>query len=68
MERVRKLGSRMADEEIIFMSGKEQMKIKGEERVKSWRNIGVVGGMILDRERKRSGKRYQWEWEKGIVA
>jgi hypothetical protein len=42
--KVRKLGVSMTDEEIMFISGREEVKSKGEERVKSWRKIVLGGG------------------------
>ena len=43
MRRVRKLGVSMTDEEIMFMNGREEVKSKGDERVKSWRKIVLEG-------------------------
>ena len=57
MRKVRKLGVKMTDEEIMFMSGREEVQSKGEERVKSWRKIVLGGVMTMDRERKKRWKK-----------
>ena len=57
LSKVRKLGVRMTDEEIMFMSGKDEVKSKGEERVKSWRKIVLEGVMMMDRDRKKKWQR-----------
>ena len=42
----------MTEEEIMFMSGKEEVKSEEEERVKSWRKIVLGGVMMMNRKRK----------------
>jgi hypothetical protein len=62
LRRVRKLGVRMTDEEIMFMSGKEEVQREDlEERVKSWRKIVLGGVMMMDRTRKK-------QWKKMIMG
>jgi hypothetical protein len=57
LRKVRKLGVRMEDEEVMFMSGREEVKSEGEERVKSWRKIVLEGVMMMDQKRKKEWKR-----------
>jgi hypothetical protein len=54
--KVRKLGVSMTDEEIMFMTGRKEVKSEGEERVKSWRKIVLEGVMMMERERKKKWK------------
>jgi hypothetical protein len=46
----------MTEEEIMFVSGKQEVKGKGQARVKSWRKIVSRGVMLMERER-REGRR-----------
>ncbi len=56
LRKVRKLGVKMEDEEVMFMSGREEVKSEGEERVKSWRKIVLEGVMMMDQKRKNVEK------------
>ena len=56
MQKVRKLGIIMEDDEVMFMSGTEEVKSEGEERVKSWRKIVLEGVTMMERRRKKKWK------------
>ena len=68
MKRVKKLGVRMTDEEIMFISGREEVKNKGEKKEESWRRIVLDGVMILDRERKKKWKQIIMGVGKGLAS
>ena len=48
LRKVRKLGVGMEDEEVMFMSGRQEVKSEGEERVRSWRKVVLEGVMMMD--------------------
>ena len=60
LKEVRKLKVRMSEleEDIMPLSGKEEMKGRGQVTVKRWRNIVLRGG--------RSRKGQEWEWGEGV--
>ena len=47
----------MEDEEVMFVSGRQEVKTEGEERVKSWRKIVLEGVMMMDQKRKKEWKK-----------
>jgi hypothetical protein len=57
LREVGKPGVRMTEEEIMFVSGKQEVKGKGQARAKGWRKIVLRGVMLMERERKKEWKR-----------
>ena len=56
LRNVRNLRVCMEDEESMFVSGRQEVKSMGQERVKSWRKIVLGGVMMMNQKRKK-----QWE-------
>ena len=57
LREVKKLGIRMTDEEIMFVSGGLEVKGKWKVRVKSWRKIVLRWVVMIERKRKKECKR-----------
>ena len=55
----------MEDEYIMLVSGRQEVKTEGEERMKSWRKIVLSGVMMMDQKSKKQWKKLRMGVEPG---